>query len=280
MKRLSKILESVWTDMEDRGAGETIKKEDGEIVKRITIDGVEYKFTDRFWGMGDTYVEEYEQDWNCFGFKKNQNGSTVITGDTEDVGKFSDYNDEFDDREDYDVYYLKEFEDRDKFIHTLIENGSISKFEGPKEIQDIILDYTNRIIDDNHMSEYAQHRIFDISLSDINETFAIYPVSNLESQDIPDEYNLDKNDIIAINCISYPQLGDETNPWSEAFYRDIVDAYTNLGWVQLDYEVDPYGGWPGYEDAVMFVKVKDGVEVKKSDDDEGEDDEEYDDEDI
>ena len=50
-------MESVWGDMRRRSDGQDIRKEDGKIVQKITIDGVEYKFTDKFWGMGDAYVE-------------------------------------------------------------------------------------------------------------------------------------------------------------------------------------------------------------------------------
>ena len=265
--------------MEDRGAEEVIKKEDGEIVKRITIDGVEYKFTDRFWGMGNTYVEENEQDWNCFGFKKNQNGSTVITGDTEEVGKFSDYNDEFDERDDYDVYYLKDYDDMEKYINTLLKEGNVLNFNGPEEVKQLLIDYTKRIFSENHMSEYAEHRIFDITSSDVNEDYAIYPVSEIDYQDIPEQYQLEKDDIIAVNSMSFPELGDSDNPWYEALERDLIELYTNLGWVQLEeYELDPYGSWPNGETALMFVKVKDGVEVyvhEEDEDEEDEDDEDY-----
>lgn len=268
-------MESVWGDIRRRSDGQDIRKEDGKIVQKITIDGVEYKFTDKFWGMGDAYVEENEQDWNCFGFKKNPNGSTLITGDTDEVGKFSHYNDDINDREDYDVYYLKDYDDQEKYINTLLEKGYVLNFNGPEEVKQLLIDYTKRIFSENHMSEYAEHRIFDITSSDINEDFAIYPVSEIDNQDIPEQYQLNKDDIIAINSMTFPELGDADNPWSETLERDLIELYTNLGWVQLEeYELDPWGGWPSGETALMFVKVKDGVEVYVHDEDDEEEDEE------
>ena len=274
MRKLSKLMESVWGDMRRRSDGQDIRKEDGKIVQKITIDGVEYKFTDKFWGMGDAYVEENEQDWNCFGFKKNPNGSTLITGDTDEVGKFSHYDDDINDREDYDVYYLKDYDDQEKYINTLLEKGYVLNFNGPEEVKQLLIDYTKRIFSENHMSEYAEHRIFDITSSDINEDFAIYPVSEIDNQDIPEQYQLNKDDIIAINSMTFPELGDADNPWSETLERDLIELYTNLGWVQLEeYELDPWGGWPSGETALMFVKVKDGVEVYVHDDEDDEEDE-------
>ena len=270
-------MESVWGDIRRRSDGQDIRKEDGKIVQKITIDGIEYKFTDKFWGMGDAYVEENEQDWNCFGFKKNPNGSTLITGDTDEVGKFSHYDDDINDREDYDVYYLKDYDDQEKYINTLLETGYVLNFNGPEEVKQLLVDYTKRIFSENHMSEYAEHRIFDITSSDINEDFAIYSVSEIDDQDIPEQYQLNKDDIIAINSMTFPELGDADNPWSETLERDLIELYTNLGWVQLEaYELDPWGGWPSGETALMFVKAKDGVEVYVHDD---EDDEEGDEED-
>ena len=45
------IKESIWSDIQDRSAGDSIRKED--IALKLVIDGVDYTFSRDFMGMGD-----------------------------------------------------------------------------------------------------------------------------------------------------------------------------------------------------------------------------------
>ena len=273
MKKLSKILnESAWGDMMRRGSGEEIRTEDGKVVKQLEIDGVLYKFTNIFWQMSSDFNEEDPDGWDGFGFNKPKDGSHIINGYGKDFGEFCNYWGTDEDK--YDIYVIKDFFDRDKFIETLLENGGdLKEFHGPIEITDIILNYTKKILDDNHMSEYAHHRLFDISTSDNNETFGIYAETKKEYVDIPDEENFTVDDITDANVITFPLLGDETNPWSTELEKELIEKYKELGWTQVEsYEQDSWGSSPSYEDALMFVKFKEGFVPKEP---EYEDDENY-----
>jgi len=277
MKKLSNILnESIWGAMLDRSVGDTIRKEDGKIVQKLEIDGVLYKFTNIFWEMGDEFNEENSDEWTCFAFNKPENGSSLITGYGEQYGAFGTDDGDISEKE-YDVYVIKDFFDRDKFLETLLENGGdLKEFHGPREIADILWNYTKKIIDDNHMSEYAHHRIFDITHSDVNETFAIYPVTNKDYLDIPEDENFTTDDITDGHVISFPLLGDENNPWAESLERELIEAYQKLGWEQVEsYEIDPWGAWPSYETALMFVKFKEGFVPREPEDEDEEENEKF-----
>jgi hypothetical protein len=249
------------------------RKEDGEIVQRLEIDGVLYKFTDIFWNMGNEFNEENSDEWTCFAFDKPKNGSSLVTGYGEEFGAFGIDDNDISEK-DYDVYVIKDYFNKDKFLKTLLENGGdLKEFHGPREIADILWNYTKKILDDNHMSEYAHHRIFDIANSDVNETFGIYAVTNKDYMDIPEYENFTKDDITDGHVISFPLLGDENNPWSEILKRELIETYQKLGWKWVDsYELDPWGGWAHYEDSLMFVKFKEGFVPKEH---EYEDDEDY-----
>ena len=267
------IKESIWGGVLDRGVGDDVRREEGKIVQQLEIDGVLYKFTDKFWVMGDEFNEENSDEWTCFAFDKPKNGSSIISEYGEEFGAFGLDDSDISEKE-YDVYVIKDYFDRDKFLETLLENGGdLKEFHGPREITDILWNYTKKILDDNHMSEYAHHRIFDIANSDVNETFGIYAVTNKEYLDIPEDENFTKDDITDGHVISFPILGDENNPWAETLTRELIESYQKLGWKQVEsYELDPWGGWAHYEDALMFVKFKEGFVPREP---EYEDDDEY-----
>ncbi len=85
--------------------------------------------------------------------------------------------------------------------------------------------------------------------------------------------NFTKDDITDGNVISFPMLGDKNNPWDKTLTSELIEAYQKLGWKQVEsYELDPYDNWPHNEDALMFVKLKEGFVPKEP---EYEDDEDY-----
>ena len=47
MKKLSKITESIWSDIQDRRAGDKVRTE--EVGKYITIDGVKWVVSKDYW---------------------------------------------------------------------------------------------------------------------------------------------------------------------------------------------------------------------------------------
>ena len=111
MKKLSKITESIWSDIQDRSSGDTIREE--EVGKYITIDGVKWVLSKDFWDLGDEYNDENSDEWRCFAFNKPKDGTKIIRGNGEDTGVFG--YDKWDIGEDeYDVYVLKGYIDYSK----------------------------------------------------------------------------------------------------------------------------------------------------------------------
>lgn len=261
VKDKSYVNESVWGDIRKRGNGNDVKQEDKGID--IVIDGVKYHLMKDFWGLGDVYEEENSDPWRCFAFNKPENNPTVIWGDTEIAGAFGC--DKWDIGEDeYDVYVLREYidKDRDDYIDELIDNGKFEQMYSTElEIQDILVKYTKKIFEDNHMSDFAKYTIYELIGTDYDFGGAIYYEEDGTWYDedgnptIPpcELEDVDYNTVQDIHIISYPMLDN----WYEDLSKELIDAYTRLGWVhlkkfELDYENNPSG-----MDAVAFIKFKD-----------------------
>ena len=80
------INESIWSDMQDRSAGEIVRKEDEG--KYITIDGIKWVLSKDFWDLGDEYNDENSDEWRCFAFNKPKDGTNIVKGNGEDTGVF------------------------------------------------------------------------------------------------------------------------------------------------------------------------------------------------
>lgn len=260
MKKLSKITESVWGDIRKRSNGDEVKQEDKGIT--LVIDGVKYQLLKDFWELGTVYEEENSDPWRCFAFNRPTSG-TVIMGDGEDVGVFGI--DKWDIGEDeYDVYVLREYidKDRDDYIDELIENGRFEQMYSTElEIQDILVKYTKKIFEDNHMSDFAKFTIYDMIGQDWDFGGAILYEEDGTWYDedgnptIPpcELKDVDYDTVQDIHIITYPMLDN----WYEDLRKELIDTYTKLGWVhlkefELDYENNPSGA-----EAVAFIKFKD-----------------------
>ena len=271
MKKLSQITESIWSDIQDRSAGENMRQEEGKIVLKLDIDGVTYKFSNVFMSMGEEYEEENSEKWKCFAFNIPDDGSTLIHGNTEDVGAFG--MDRWDIGEDtYDVYVIRDYIDKtsEDIINELIDNGDLNEMPIP-EVKDLLLKYTRKILEDNHMSEYAYYQIYELWPSDWSHDTAIFiNVSKDDMYDmICDEFE-DEDAIEEIHCIIFPMLDN----WYEDLEKEITVAYQKLGWIMTEDSelLDPHNG-PGDTAALCFVKFVDGyVPSEHNDDEEDEED--------
>ena len=56
MKKLSKITESIWSDIQDRSMGKTVKKEDGMIIGQLE-DGTKLIMSNEAWADGGELVD-------------------------------------------------------------------------------------------------------------------------------------------------------------------------------------------------------------------------------
>ncbi len=253
--------ESVWNDIRKRGLGDEVKQEDKGIT--LVIDGVKYTLMKDFWGLGDVYEEENSDPWRCFAFNRPENSPTVIWGDTEIAGVFGC--DKWDIGEDeYDVYVLRDYidKDRDDYIDELIKNGRFKQmYSSELEIQDILVKYTKKIFEDNHMSDFAKFTIYDLIGTDYDFGGAIlYEDDGTWYDDdgnptIPpcELEDVDYDTVKDIHIITYPMLDN----WYEDLKKELIDTYTKLGWVhlkefELDYENNPSGA-----EGVAFIKFKD-----------------------
>ncbi len=261
MKKLSNITESIWGDIRRRGLGDDVKQEDKGIT--LVIDGVKYQLMKDFWGLGDVYEEENSDPWRCFAFNRPKNNPTIIWGDTEIAGVFGC--DKWDIGEDeYDVYVLRDYidKDRDDYIDELIKNGRFEQmYSSELEIQDILVKYTKKIFEDNHMSEFAKYTIYDLIGTDYDVGGAIlYEDDGTWYDDdgnptIPpcELEDVDYDTVQDIHIITYPMLDN----WYEDLRKELIDTYTKLGWVHLkEFELD-YENNPSGTEGVAFIKFKD-----------------------
>ena len=273
MKKLSKLSESIWSDIQDRSAGEDMRKEDGKIVLKLEIDNVTYKFTDLFMSMGEEYNEENSDNWKCFAFNKPDNGSTLIHGNTEDIGAFGESSYDVEDSPKnegiYDVYVLREFIEKSKeeLIEDMLKEVSFSGIPH-KPIQDIIRKYVTKIFDEGHMSEYAYYTLFDVDGSDFNKGTAIwyYRDDDPTDMDVCDEFE-DYN-IEYVDSFTYA----DWDWWRDDLEKELTEEYEKMGYVKAESDgIDPYGGCPQETAGLVFVKL--GDERDEEDDEDDEDDE-------
>ena len=233
MKRLSKILESVWSEMEDRGTGDVLKKEDGVVVQELTIDGVHYKFTDRFMGMGDTYEEEEEKEWTGFAFNKMPNGSNVITGDTDAAGVFGSNYIDFGDVNDYDVYVLRDYIDNKK--ENLIQLSLDAVYEDCPEhyyvegLHETIEKYV-RDIYENHMSDYAQYKL--VCTTDNEDWMNAHFVMKLYQDTDMGELEVVKEEFDKPLLTTHNYLFPNIDGWTGNLIAELDQIYANEGWTK------------------------------------------------
>ena len=270
MKKLSRIMESIWSDMQDRGSGDAVKKEDKPWAS-FELDGKKYILSQNVEYLSDEYLEENDgDDWNCFGF--NHSTDKVIIDEVQ--FSFRDYDL---DEDNYDTYVLRDFFDmsksnwelrKDYILKKIIDEGYINYMPIP-EVKEILLDFTRRIIDDNHLSEYAAYQIFQLMGNDYGENYAIYvnvdPEYVPDDTEFPDEYIEDEHNIM------FPMFDN----WGDELRDKLIEVYEKLGWTKSEeHELDPYES-PNYTESLVFVKLKEGYVPGEDDEDEDEEDEDY-----
>ena len=249
------INESIWSDMQDRSAGDVVRKE--EEGKYITIDGVKWVLSKDFWDLGDEYNDENSDEWRCFAFNKPKDGTNIVRGNGEDTGVFG--YDRWDIGEDeYDVYVIDDFINyttADKFIDYIV-NKCHCFDDMEKEIYDILVKYVRKVFDDKHMSEFAYYIIYEHWGSDRDSgcetpisTYVNYS-TELPVEEVDFEYN--KEDIESIHYLDYVILDN----WYEDLRSELISTYQKLGYIWLkDYELDPFNS-PGNTEGLCFVKIK------------------------
>ena len=256
MKKLSKITESIWSDMQDRSAGDVVRKEDEG--KYITIDGVKWVLSKDFWDLGDEYNDENSDEWRCFAFNKPKDGTNIVRGNGEDTGVFG--YDRLDIGEDeYDVYVIDDFINyttADKFIDYIVNDcHCFNNLE--KEIYDILVKYLRKVFDDKHMSEFAYYIIYEHWGSDRDggcetpiSAYVDHYSTELPVEEVDFEYN--NKDIESIHYLDYVMLDN----WYEDLRSELISTYQKLGYIWLkDYELDPFNS-PGKTEGLCFVKIK------------------------
>ena len=231
MKRLSKITESIWSDIQDRSMGKTVRKEDEG--KYITIDGIKWVLSKDFWDLGDEYNDENSDEWRCFAFNKPKDGTNIVKGNGEDTGVFG--YDRWDIGEDeYDVYVIDDFINyttADKFIDYIVNDcHCFNNLE--KEIYDILVKYVRKVFDDKHMSEFAYYIIYEQWGSD-RDGGCETPISayvDLHSTELPVEevdFEYNKEDIESIHYLDYVMLDN----WYEDLRSELISTYQELGYI-------------------------------------------------
>ena len=269
MKKLSKLCESLWADIQGQASGEEVKAEDRPWVS-FEIDGSKYVLSKYVQDLEEKYLEENDGDeWNCFGFVKPRDGGVL-----HEV-QFS-YRDNDLEEDQYDVFVIRDFYDtskdnwvlkRDYLYNLMVKSGYIESMPLP-EIKKVLLDFTNKIFDDNRLSEYAEYQIFCMMGSDYGENYAIYV--NTDSEYVPDDTGFDIEYIEDEHEITFPML----NGWSDDLEDALTEAYENLGWTKSEeHELDPWDS-PRETQSLVFVKLKEGYNKDEDEDDE-EDEEEY-----
>ena len=248
MKKLSKIDESIWSDIQKRSSGDVIRKED--MGKTIEIDGKKWILSYEFWSLGDMYEEENSDEWVCFAFNAPTDGTNRIVGDTEDTGVFG--YDKWDIGETpYDIYVLRDYLNKpfEQLVNDAIENGNINS-TGIAEIEITMIDYIE-LLYKKHMSDFAKYWIYELHNSDWSDDYVISVYTVVE--DIPDYiYNeFDGHNIIEAHQIVFPEIDD----WCDNFDKAITDVYLNLGWNKSsEYEIDQFSS-PGNTRGICFIKI-------------------------
>ena len=250
------INESIWSDMQDRSAGDAVRKED--VGKYITIDGVKWVLSKDFWDLGNEYNDENSDEWRCFAFNKPKDGTNIVRGNGEDTGVFG--YDRWDIGEDkYDVYVIDDFINyttADKFIDYIVNRYHCFD-DLEKEIYDILVKYVRKVFDDKHMSEFAYYIIYehwgstrDGGCETPIEAYVELHPTELPVEKVDFEYN--KEDIESIHYLDYVMLDN----WYKDLRSELISTYQKLGYIWLkDYELDPFDS-PGNTEGLCFVKIK------------------------
>jgi hypothetical protein len=251
MKKLSKLQESIWGNINKRSEGNIERKEDEGL--KLVIDGVTYYFADDFMSMGDVFNEENGDEWTAFAFNKMPNGSHRITGDTEMAGCFGC--DKWDIGEyDYDVYVLKDYINLTKkeLVQRAIDVYQIDQAED--FIKDILIKYIEDLFE-NHMSEYAYYYIYELKDSDMDDHMVISYLGDCntygEIDNIRDEFD---KEIEESHLYLYPTIDN----WYENLEQELTEAYEKEGWVKSEWFEPDFdsGGLPGQSAGMCFVKLE------------------------
>ena len=253
MKKLGKISESHWSEMNRRSQGIKLRKEDSGI--RIKIDGTVYYITDEFMAMGDEYYAEYGMEWTSFAFNKMPDGSNIIRGNTDEAGIFGRGED--DDMESgYDVYVLKDYMNLTK--EELAKNAflNLNLDYADSFIQDILKKYIDEVFE-SHMSDYAMFRVLDLEHTDIDDSMVILYTAGLDYGELDNSVNDEFEDyqLEDARMFLYPSLSG----WYENLERDLIRAYENEGWVKSEtFEPDMNdSSIPAGTRGLCFVKFDD-----------------------
>ena len=244
------LNESIWSDIQDRSSGDTIREE--EVGKYITIDGVKWVLSKDFWDLGDEYNDENSDEWRCFAFNKPKDGTKIIRGNGEDTGVFG--YDKWDIGEDeYDVYVLKGYIDYSK--EELVENAMDSYYLDNSDyiVQGILKKYVTDVFE-NYMSDYAKFWIYELMNTDVDKNMVIAYCEGTDYSEIDaiaDEFD----NIYDARMFLYPEI----EGWYEGLEKELTEAYEKAGWVKSkSYEPD----WnnsdiPGGVMGLCFVKLTD-----------------------
>ena len=262
MKKLSKLQESIWTNINKRSEGNLERQEDLIDSFFVTVDGVKYNIGPIMPAIKD-FEEEEGTDWFGLGFNTPKNGSTIIYDDFEVSTMYGDMSGVF------DVYVLHKYADMTQKEHVdeMIKAGHIDTMGNPT-IQKILEKYLNKIYDDHHMSEYADYVINSLTSSDFSVD-ACFDVSINEY--CPDDVEYDGEDILDSNTIMYPVLDD----WNVELLKELRAEYAKLGWVESEqHEIDP---WESPQDSndICFLKLKEGAKRTDVDEDDEDEDDEF-----
>ena len=246
----SPLNESIWSDIQDRSMGKTVREED--IALTLVIDGEKYTFLTDFWDLGDEYNDENSDKWRCFAFNKSKDGTKTIRGNGEDTGVFG--YDKWDIGEDeYDIYVLKDYIDYSK--EELVENAMDSYYLENSDyiVQGILRKYVTDVFE-NHMSDYAKFWIYELMNSDVDKNMVIAYCEGTDYSEInaiKDEFD----NIYDARMFLYPAI----EGWYEGLEKELTEAYEKAGWVKSkSYEPD----WnnsdiPGGVMGLCFVKLTD-----------------------
>ena len=244
------IKESIWSDIQDRSMGKTVREED--IALTLVIDGEKYTFLTDFWDLGDEYNDENSDEWRCFAFNKPKDGTNIVRGNGEDTGVFG--YDRWDIGEDeYDIYVLKDYIDYSK--EELVENAMDSYYLENSDyiVQGILRKYVTDVFE-NHMSDYAKFWIYELMNSDVDKNMVIAYCEGTDYSEInaiKDEFD----NIYDARMFLYPAI----EGWYEGLEKELTEAYEKAGWVKSkSYEPD----WnnsdiPGGVMGLCFVKLTD-----------------------
>ena len=249
------IEESIWSDIQDRSSGETVRKED--IALELVIDGEKYTFSTDFMGMGNTYNEETGGDWTVFAFNKMPNGKNHITGDTDAAGAFGSDKWEIGEPDDYDVYVLKDYIDysKEELVKAAIDSYNLDNAD--YIVQDILRKYVTDVIE-NHMSDYAQFCVFELWDSDMDRNMVISYCEGTDYSEIDaiaDEFD----EIYDARMFLYPAI----EGWYEGLEKELTEAYEKAGWVKSKLYEPAWndGGIPGGTLGLCFVKLTEDDEI-------------------